>query len=102
MLVYVIETNIEKSCKHSSGYCFDPNILEIGLMFSRSNLNMGHLGSNTKSHCFNIENPCKESRGHIFFSPVMKLGQNACLGNCSDEFDGSGERSMAILAILFI
>jgi hypothetical protein len=21
----------------------------------------------------------------------MKLGQNACLGNCFDEFDGSGE-----------
>jgi hypothetical protein len=30
----------------------------------------------------------------------MKLGQNACLGNCSDEFDGSGERSRAIMALL--
>jgi hypothetical protein len=25
------ELKIEKSCKHSSGYCFDPDILEIGL-----------------------------------------------------------------------
>jgi hypothetical protein len=25
---------------------------------------------------------------HIFDSTVMKLGQDACLGNCSDEFDG--------------
>jgi uncharacterized protein YeeX (DUF496 family) len=32
----------------------------------------------------------------------MKLGQNASLGNCSDEFDGSGERSRAILALLLI
>jgi hypothetical protein len=31
----------------------------------------------------------------------MKLGQNACLGNCSDEFDVSGEQSRAILALLF-
>jgi hypothetical protein len=32
----------------------------------------------------------------------MKLGQNACLGHCSDEFDGSGEQSRAIMALLFI
>jgi hypothetical protein len=32
----------------------------------------------------------------------MKLGQNAWLSNCSDEFDGSGERSRAILALLFV
>jgi hypothetical protein len=31
----------------------------------------------------------------------MRLGQNACLGNCLDEFDGSGERSRAIMALLF-
>jgi hypothetical protein len=31
----------------------------------------------------------------------MKLGQNACLGNCSVEFDGSGEQSRAIMALLF-
>jgi hypothetical protein len=30
----------------------------------------------------------------------MKLGQNACLGNCSDEFDWSGERSRVILALM--
>jgi hypothetical protein len=31
----------------------------------------------------------------------MRLGQNACLGNCLDEFDNSGERSRAIMALLF-
>jgi hypothetical protein len=31
----------------------------------------------------------------------MRLGQNACLGNCLDEFDKSGERSRAIMALLF-
>jgi hypothetical protein len=30
----------------------------------------------------------------------MKLGQNACIGNCSDGFDGSSERSRAIMALL--
>jgi hypothetical protein len=32
----------------------------------------------------------------------MRLGQNACLGNCLDEFDWSGERSRAIMALLFV
>jgi hypothetical protein len=32
----------------------------------------------------------------------MRLGQNACLGNCLDEFDKSGERSRAIMALLFL
>jgi hypothetical protein len=48
-----------------------------------------------------MDNPCYYCSGHIFDSPVMKLGQNACLGNCLDEFDGSGERSRAIIALLF-
>jgi hypothetical protein len=46
-----------------------------------------------------MDNPCKHSSGHICELPVMKLGQNACLGNCAD---GSGERSRAILALLFL
>jgi hypothetical protein len=62
---------------------------------------MGDLGLKTRSHCSNMEKPCYHSRGHTFDSTVMKLGQDACLGNCSDEFDGSGERSRAILALLF-
>jgi hypothetical protein len=48
-----------------------------------------------------MDTPCKHSSGHIFDSPVMKLGQNAFLGNSSDELDGSGERSRAIMALLF-
>jgi hypothetical protein len=50
------------------------------LMISMSSLNMGHLGSKNRSHCSNMES-------HIFDSPVMKLGQDTCLGNCSDEFE---------------
>jgi hypothetical protein len=50
---------------------------------------MGHLGLKTWSHCSNMDNIL----GDIFDSPVIELGQNACQGNCSDQFDGSGERS---------
>jgi hypothetical protein len=64
---------------------------------------MGHLGKKLGlCDCSNMDNPFKHSRGHIFDSPVIKLGQNACLGNCSDEFYLSGERSWAIMTILFI
>jgi hypothetical protein len=31
----------------------------------------------------------------------MQLGQITCLGNSSDEFDGSGEQSRAMFALLF-
>jgi hypothetical protein len=34
-------------------------------------------------------------------SIVIKLGQDACLRHNSDVVDGSGERSRAILALLF-
>jgi hypothetical protein len=44
--------------------------------------------------------PCKHSSRHIFNSIVIKLGQDARLSNCSDEFNGSGERSRAISAQL--
>jgi hypothetical protein len=60
-------------------------------MISWSSLNMGNLGSKTRSHHPNMENPFQHYNGHIFDSPVMKLGKDACLGNCSDEFDGSGD-----------
>jgi hypothetical protein len=32
---------------------------------------------------------------------LMTTLQNACLGNCSDEFDWSDERSRAMMALLF-
>jgi hypothetical protein len=48
-----------------------------------------------------MEIPCKHSSGHIFDLIFIKRDQDACLSNCSDEFDGSGERSRAILALLF-
>jgi hypothetical protein len=59
---------------------------------------MGYL----RSHCANIDYPFYHPSGHIFDSPVKKLGQNACVGNCFDDFDVSGERSKAILAPLFL
>jgi hypothetical protein len=55
-------------------------------MISRSSLNIGQLGPKARSHCSNMEKPFSHSSGHIFYSTVMKLGQDACLGNCSDEF----------------
>jgi hypothetical protein len=70
-------------------------------MISKSSLNMNHIGSKMRSHCSNRKKPCQHSSGHIFDSLVMKLGQDACLGYCADEFDGSGERFMAILDLLF-
>jgi hypothetical protein len=42
-----------------------------------------------------MEKHCLHFSCHILVSFVMKLGQDACLGNCSDEFDESGERSRA-------
>jgi hypothetical protein len=60
---------------------------------------MGHWGQKL-GHTAQIWIILINTSGHTFDSPVMKLGQNACLGNCSDEFNGSCERSMAIMALL--
>jgi hypothetical protein len=35
-------------------------------------------------------------------SSVVKHGLDACLSYCLDEFDGSGERSRAILALFLV
>jgi hypothetical protein len=43
---------------------------------------MGHLELKTRSPELKIEIPC----GHIFASIIIKLGQDACLGDSSDEF----------------
>jgi hypothetical protein len=69
-------------------------------MISRLSSNMGHPGKKL-GHTAQIWIIFVNTSGHIFDSPVMKLGQNACLGNCSDEGDGSDERSRAIMALLF-
>jgi hypothetical protein len=44
---------------------------------------MGHLGSLPP----NMVKPCLHSSGYIFDSFVIELGQDACLVNCSDEFE---------------
>jgi hypothetical protein len=56
-------------------------------------LNMGYLGWKTRSQELKIEKI-------ILDSIVIKLGQDACLGNCLNEFDGLSEWSKAILALL--
>jgi hypothetical protein len=61
-------------------------------MISSSGLNTGHLGSKTRSYCPYMEKSCKHSGGHIFDSIVILLGLDACLGNCSDEFDHESSR----------
>ena len=46
---------------------------------SRSILNLGHMGSETRSVGQIKEKSCFQSRSHIFDPVSMKLGQNVCL-----------------------
>ena len=47
-------------------------------------LNMGHVGSKTRSLGQILAKPCICSRGHIFGPVLMKLGQRVCLNEISD------------------
>jgi hypothetical protein len=38
----------------------------------------------------------------MFDTVVIKLGQDTCLRHCLDAVDGSGERSRAFMALLFM
>ena len=42
----------------------------------RTNLEMGYVGSKTRSPGQILEKPCVNKRGHIFSPITMKLGQN--------------------------
>jgi hypothetical protein len=39
-----------------------------------------------------MEKPCQHSRGHIDDSIIIKLGQDACLGDSSDDFEHGSSR----------
>ena len=51
------------------------------VMMSRSGLNLGHMGSKTRSVGQNKEKSCLRSRGHIFDPDFMKHGQNVLRGD---------------------
>jgi hypothetical protein len=51
-----------------------------------STLNIGDLGSKTRSHSPNMEKP-EHLSGHNFALMVIKLSQNACISYFSDELD---------------
>ena len=55
------------------------------LIKSRISLNLGHLGSKTRSLGQIKEIPCGRSRGPISHSVDLKIGQNVCLDENSDE-----------------
>ena len=59
------------------------------VMMSRSSLNLGHVGSKTRSVGQIKEKSCLPSRGHIFDPVFMKLGENVCLNDVWVQF-GSG------------
>ena len=50
-------------------------------------LNLGHLGSKTRSLGQIKEIPFGHSRGHIFCSIDLKIFQNVCLDEISDELE---------------
>ena len=57
------------------------------VMMSRSSLNLGHVGSETRSVGQIEETSCLHTRHHIFDPVLMKLGQNMCLGDVWVKFD---------------
>ena len=56
------------------------------LIKSRTNMEIGHVQSKTRSLGQNLEKPFVPSRGHIFSPIVMKHHQNVCLDENSEEF----------------
>jgi hypothetical protein len=55
----------------------------IVLMKSWSSLNLGHVGSKSRSLGQIIEKPCLHSRGHNIDSIFIKLAHNDCLDEIS-------------------
>ena len=56
-------------------------------MNSQTSLNLGHLGSKTRSLGQIKEIPCGCFRGHISCSFDLKTGQNVCPDQILDEFE---------------
>ena len=59
----------------------------IILTISQSSLNMGDVGSESRSVGQIMEKPCEHSRGHIFGPIFIKLAQNDHLDNISVKFE---------------
>ena len=59
----------------------------IILTISRSNSNMGHVGSKTRSVGQLKEKQCEHSRGHSFSPIIIKLAQNDHLDNTLVKFE---------------
>ena len=59
----------------------------IILTISQSSLNMGDVGSKTRSVGQIMEKPCKHFRGHSFGPIFIKLAQNDHLDNISVKFE---------------
>ena len=59
----------------------------IILTMSQSSLNMGDVGSETRSVGQIMEKPCEHSRGHSFGQIFIKLAQNDHLDNISVKFE---------------
>ena len=58
----------------------------IILTLSQSSLNMGDIGSKTRSVGQIMKKPCEHSRGHSFGPILIKLAQNDNLDNISVKF----------------
>ena len=61
-------------------------------MKSLTCLNMGQVGSKTRSLGRILEKRCLVSRGHIFSPITMKIGQNVCLDEISDKFENGSSQ----------
>ena len=59
----------------------------IVLTISQLSLNMGDVGSKTRSVGQIMEKPCEHSRGHSFGPIFIKLAQNDHLDNISVKFE---------------
>ena len=61
-------------------------------MKSQTSLEMGYVGSKTRSLGQMLEKPCVHSKGHIFRQIIMKLGQNSCLDEILDPYENGSYR----------
>ena len=61
-------------------------------MKSGTSLEMGHVGSKTRSIGQMLEKPCVHSGGHIFSLIFMKLCQNIYLDEISDKVENGSCR----------
>ena len=70
------------------------------MMISRSDSNMGHVRSKTRSVGQISLKPCSPSRGHSYASILMKLYQNVCLddstSNDSSNMDHVGSKTRSL------